>query len=368
MKKILLRTVITVATLLGILAIAGYALLVPRPLVPPETISNLTELESYLQDLTGHNADSPPGLSLVVVKDGEIAYQEGFGLADGPRNIPATSETVYNYWSMTKIVTAVAVFQLQERDLLSIDDPVSDYLPFFDVEYPSSSSATITLRHLLNHSSGLPNNVPEILSWIHTDGGAEWNQTELIRAKFSDYATLAFEPGTRAVYTNVGYMVLAAVIEAASGQSYEQFVKEHILQPLSMDQTGFTYTASMTEAEATGAHPRIDIQSLLLLLLGIDANRLVRETHDGIMWFNHIYSDQNGPTGLIGPPTELARLLIAYLNQGELDGTTHSVQKVCCHHDQRESCESWKLTGSCRFCRDASRFRLVRHTHRHANR
>jgi len=105
----------------------GYLTLIPKPLKPPETVSSLAELESYLENLTGHNPDSPPGLSLVVAKDGEIVYQKGFGMADGPKNIPATADTVYNTFSMVKSMTAVAIFQLQEQGLLNIDDPVADY-------------------------------------------------------------------------------------------------------------------------------------------------------------------------------------------------------------------------------------------------
>jgi len=319
-KKIVRKIVSAVGIVLLVLAVVGYLTLVPRPLETPDTVADLAELESYLDDLTGHNADSPPGLSLVVVNNGEIVYQKGFGLADGPRNIPATADTVYNYWSITKIPTAIAILQLQEQGLLSIDDPVISYLPFFTAQYPSANSEIVTLRHLLNHSSGLLNNVPEILRWIHTDGDPEWNQTDLIREKFPDYATLAYEPGSKGMYTNVGYMLLAAAIEAVSEQSYEQYVVEHILEPLRMTQTGFAYTSSMMASEAAGAHPSVDIQSLLLALLDIDMDRLVREERDGIMWFNHVYSDQNGPTGLIGPPTDLARLIIAYLNRGEYEG------------------------------------------------
>ena len=124
----------------------GYFTLLPKSLKPPQTVSSLAELEIYLDDLTGHNPDSPPGLSLVVVKDGEIVYQEGFGMADVPRNIPATTDTVYNTFSMVKSMTAVAVLQLQEQGLLNIDDPATDYLPFFEVQYPSEDSETVTIR------------------------------------------------------------------------------------------------------------------------------------------------------------------------------------------------------------------------------
>jgi D-alanyl-D-alanine carboxypeptidase len=296
-KKIL-RIIGIVIVVLVVLIGVGYLTLVSKPLKPPEAVSNLTELEAYLDDLTGHNPDSPPGLSLVIVKDGEIVYQKGFGLADGPRNIPATADTVYNQWSMVKPITAVAVLQLHEQGLLDIDDPVADYLSFFEVQYPSESSETITIRHLLNHSSGFRNNVPEIIGWIHFDGDPEWDQTELIKAKLPDYADLAYEPGLQGVYTNVGYMVLTAVIEAASGQTYQQYMIDHIFKPLGMDQTNWIYTEAMIANEATGASPSVDFQAQLLPFIMEKHKRdaLIREKRDGVLWFNHVYTDQKGPT------------------------------------------------------------------------
>lgn len=320
MKKKVLQIIGIIVAVIAVLAIVGYFILLPKPLKTPDAVSNLAELEDFLDNLTGYNADSPAGLSLVVVKEGEVVYEKGFGLADGPRNIPTTPDTVYNYWSITKIPTAVSILQLQEQELLNIDDPVTDYLPFFDVEYPSTSSEIVTIRHLLNHSSGLSNNVPEIIGWVHYDGDPDWNQTDLIKEKLPDYDKLSYDPGSKGVYTNVGYMVLAAVIEAASGQTYEQYVMDHIIEPLEMNQTGFSYTESMIAAEAAGAHPSVDYQALLLPVVGVDTDRIIREKQDGIMWFNHVYSDQNGPTGLIGSATDLARFAMAYLNGGELNG------------------------------------------------
>ncbi len=318
MKKALI--IVGTIVLVLIVLVGGFMLLRPTPPKPPESVGSLDELDAYLNTLVGYNAGSPSAVSLVVVKDGEIVYAEGFGVVDPEGSTPAGPDTVYNQWSMTKTFTAVAIMQLQEQGLLDLDDPVTDYVPFFEVEYPSESSETITIRHLLNHSSGLSNNVPEIVGWVHTDGDPEWNQTELLREKFPDYAKLQSEPGTEAYYTNVGYMVLSAVIEAASGQSYESYVVENILQPLDMNLTGFNYSDEMIAHEATGTHPRIDIITPMLPFLLDNLDSLVREKADGQLRFNHVYSDQNGPTGLIGPPTDTARFLLAYLNGGELDG------------------------------------------------
>jgi CubicO group peptidase (beta-lactamase class C family) len=279
----------------------------------------ISELESYLAGLVSTGRKSPPGMSVVVARSSGVVYQQAFGYADGPNAIKATPDTVYNFWSMTKPFTAVAIMQLVERGLIDLDTPVAEILDFFIVEYPSQTSEEITVLHLLNHSSGLSNNVPEVIGWVHTDGGRDWNQTELIRNKLPDYAELDYEPGSQGIYTNVGYMVLASVIEKIAGVTYEEYIRASILEPLGMDLTDFTYTPEMISREAVGAHPRFDFMALLLPFLVNDPKSLIREKTGGRIWFNHVYSDQNGPTGLIGPSTDVARFLVSMLNNVSVD-------------------------------------------------
>jgi CubicO group peptidase (beta-lactamase class C family) len=312
----------TVIVVLAVLAGVAYLTLKPRPLQPPETVGSLAELESYLEELAGHSLDSPPGLSLVVVKEGQIVYQNAFGMADSPKKIPSTVDTVYHTFSMVKPMTAAAIFQLQEQGLLDIDDPVTDYLPWFEVEYPSESSETITVRHLMSHSSGLRNNSLELYQWIHFDGDPEWNQTELIRHKLPDFTQLSYEPGSQAVYTNVGYMVLAAIIEAASGETYQQYMVEHIFEPLQMNDTHWTYSETTVDREAAGSNPSIDLQMQILpfFLKKEQMDSLIRERGDGTTWFNRVYTDPKGPTGPISTVADMSRFIMAILNEGELDG------------------------------------------------
>ena len=234
----------------------------------------------------------------MAVKDGALVYSKGFGLADGPNNIPATPDTVYRWWSTTKIPTAIAILQLHERNLLDIDDPVADYLPFFDVVYPSDDSEIITIRHLLNHSSGLPDNMPEVVGWFHTVDEPQLDQTALLEEVFPDYAELIFEPGDHAEYTNVGYMTLGAIIEAVSGQTYEDYVVEQVFQPLRMNQSNFVYTDEMLPYAAVGSHPQISIESVLLRFLYDNLDEFIRERTDGKIWFNRLYADSDPPTGV----------------------------------------------------------------------
>lgn len=304
--------------LVGLVAAAAFALLQPRPPRPPAHIATVAQLDAYLGALTAFG--TPPGLSLAVVKDGRTVYQRGFGMADGPRHVAATAETVYGWWSMTKLMTASAVLQLHEQGRLNIDDPVSKYLPFFTVTYPSAASQPITIRHLLNHSSGLPNNVPELVGWIHPAEQPGPDQTRYIAQVLPNYATLIFAPGDHGEYTNVGYMVLGAVIEAASGETYEDYVRAHLLGPLGMGHTDFAYTEAMRPRAAVASHPWFSPESAALPFMVEQWGSYVRETSGGRMWLNPFYANSAPPTGLIGPASDAARFVAAILNGGALGG------------------------------------------------
>jgi CubicO group peptidase (beta-lactamase class C family) len=306
------------AVVLALVAATSIAVLRPKPPRPPATVTSVADLEAYLHTLTAFGA--PPGLSLVVVKDGAVVYQRGFGLADGPKHVAATPQTVYGWWSMTKLVTAVAVLQLQEQGKLNIDDPVATYLPFFTVASPSAASRPVTIRQLLNHSSGIPNNVPALIGWIHHADQPRLDQTTYLAQMLPDYATLRFEPGDHGEYTNVGYMVLGAVIEAASGQTYEDYMREKVLRPLGMRQTDFVYTEAMLPHAAVASHPWLSMETAALPFLVTNWSSYVRETTDGRMWLNRFYANSAPPTGLIGPATDAARFMAAMLNAGELEG------------------------------------------------
>lgn len=301
-----------------VVLLIGFTLYAFTPHVPPapKKVESVTELEAYLNQLTA--SGNPPGLSVVVVKDGDIIYNNAFGLADGPRKIKATPDTVYHWWSMTKIPTAIAIMQLQEQGKLSLDDEVTKHLPWFEVTYPTNDSPSITIRHLLQHTSGLPNPVPAMIGWVHYDDVAP-NQTEVLKKYLPEFNMVKFDPGSKAVYGNLNYMVLGAVIETVSGQLYEDYVIQNILSPLGMDQTNFVYNPEMSVYEAAGSIPLVHFFTPLLPTL-LDTNALVRERDGRLLWMNRVYIEATPSTGLIGSAPDAAKLMMAYLNRGTLNG------------------------------------------------
>jgi CubicO group peptidase (beta-lactamase class C family) len=169
------------------------ALFGPKSPKPPHSVSSIAELEAYLSMLVEFGA--PPGMTLAVAKDGAVVYNKAFGLADGPNRVAATDENVYQWMSLSKIVTATTIIQLHERGKLSIHDEVSSHLPYFEVQYPSESSEKITIRHLLNHSAGLPD-LQGVFDMFHMEGESPPDQNDLVKKALNDNSKLRFQPGS----------------------------------------------------------------------------------------------------------------------------------------------------------------------------
>ncbi len=283
---------------------------------PPDKISTIQEFENYMNKVVENG--TPPGMTFTVIKNDSIVYSKGFGWADEPRKIHATPETVYHWWSCTKIATAIAILQLQEKGKLNLNDPVTKYLSFFKVQYPIKDCKEVTILNLLNHSSGLPDaSNLTLLNWIHHDGEPPLNQTDFLKQVLPDYSTLDFEPGSDTEYSNINYMTLGAIIEKITGLTYEDYIRENILMPLGMNHTDFLYTKVMGIDEAAGAQP---LFNFMTPLLPIFAGSYIREFDWSHVWMERVYTHQTPSTGLIGSTNDAALLIAAYLNKGELNG------------------------------------------------
>ena len=156
-----------------------------------------------------------------------------------------------------------------------------------------------------------------MMRWIHYEGDLPVNQTELVKKVLPKYSKLTFEPGDHAAYTNLGYMVLGAIIEKISNKSYEDYIRQNILEPLGMKHTDFIYTKAMEPFEAAGAHLVFDISTLFIPYV---KGSIVREKSGNHLWLHRFYNDQTPSTGLIGPTTDAAHMVIAYMNKGEFNG------------------------------------------------
>jgi len=178
-----------------------------------------------------------PGFALAVVKDGEVAYAQGYGVTSLDGGAPVTDQTVFQWAESTMALTAMAAMQLVEEGKLDLDAPVTDYVPYFKLA--DERFTEITVGQLLAHTSGIPDSGDAMADWENFlpeyDGGAleRWVRNDLAEKG------LLFAPGEGWEYSDLGYALLGAVIGAASGQPYEAYMAEHILAPLGMDQSTF---------------------------------------------------------------------------------------------------------------------------------
>ena len=180
------------------------------------------------------------GGSVVVVNRDGIVFEDHQGYANADTKQPITRETIYNWGSITKVLTAIAVMQLQERGLLDINDSVTKYLPeFAQVHSEYGPIEAVTLRNLLTHTSGY---LSPDWPWRNEEklwqpfAPTEWNQF----AARLPYAELAFEPGTSIRYSNAGAVFLARIIERLTNESYEMYIDKNIFSPLEMRSSFFS--------------------------------------------------------------------------------------------------------------------------------
>jgi CubicO group peptidase (beta-lactamase class C family) len=187
------------------------------------------------------------------------------------------------------------------------------------VQYPSDDSEKITIRHLLNHSSGLPD-LQGVFDMFHMEGESPPAQAALVEKALADNSRLKFEPGSQGTYINTGYLVLSVIVETVSGQSFRDYVVEHIFRPLGMEHTDYVYRDEMLQYAAVGSQPNAAIVNGIVALSSDRFDAAIRETVDGRMWYKRFHLDFPGVGGVISSAGDAARFVMAFLNGGELDG------------------------------------------------
>jgi CubicO group peptidase (beta-lactamase class C family)/predicted dienelactone hydrolase len=238
-----------------------------------------------------------PGFALAVVKDGNLAYAKGFGVTSLDGGEPVTPQTVFQWAESSMALTAMAVMQLVEEGKLALDAPVTDYVSYFKLT--DERYKEITVGQLLAHTSGILDSGDAMADWENFmpeyDGGAleRWIRGDLAQKG------LLFAPGTGWEYSDIAYALLGAVIGAASGQPYEEYMQEHIFTPLGMDKSTFL----LEEVDKTLlASPHVpDAAGEMVVTEAIPYHRPFAATNN-----------------LFGNVEEMAKLAQANLNRGVL--------------------------------------------------
>jgi len=243
-----------------------------------------TFLEAWLVE------EEIPGASVAVFDEDGVLYATGLGARNLDGNEPATPETLYNVGSITKTVTATAVFQLIERGALALDDEIRSHVPFLQ-EVPGDP---ITVEGLLTHSSGMPADTV-----FERDNLATVRDLQLHADAAADQRITGED---RFMYYNTGYKILGELVAAVDGRDYAEYVADEIFSPLGMDRSTFDQTALRSDGNAMSGYAFED------------GERVPVETQP-------TFEAGAADGGLISTVTELTRLLRCLLGDGGLDGT-----------------------------------------------
>jgi CubicO group peptidase (beta-lactamase class C family) len=180
------------------------------------------------------------GSSFYVVRGGRTIIADHLGEQDAEAHVPVDAQTIYHWASITKTMTGIAILQLRDRGLLTLDDPIVRYVPeLAAVHNPFGDTGAITLRQLMSHSAGFGGG-----TWRWRD--RDWQPFEpkswAQLAAMLPYTDVKFRPGSRFSYSNPGIVYLGQVIERLSGEDFEVYVDKNILRPLGMHASSFDRT------------------------------------------------------------------------------------------------------------------------------
>lgn len=244
-----------------------------------------------------------PGCAIGVTQDGTLAFAKGYGLADVAHNTPLTPSTRFFVASLSKQFTAMSIVLLVQDGKLTLDDTVQKWIP----ELPSFNKP-ITLRHLLNHTSGLRD-------YMTLLGVSGWSSDgELTEQQFLDLMhrqrTLNFSPGDEFLYSNTGYALLSVVVKRASGMSLRDFAATRIFGPLGMTSTEFrddhtkpianrAIAYEETQSGVVETNPRVDV---------VGDNGVYSTVEDLAKWEANFANPKVGGASAIAMMTEPGRL------------------------------------------------------------
>jgi CubicO group peptidase (beta-lactamase class C family) len=208
------RSIPTIAT-------RGSALLTLLIFTPPASAQSRAVVDSIDRYVRAELArQRVPGMSVAVLRGDSVLLARGYGYANVENHVPATDSTVYEVGSVSKQFTAAAVVRLSDQNRLGLDDPIVRYLPEGSAVWPD-----VTIRHLLTHTAGIPNDTT--LDW-HRD----YTEAEMVRSVAAQ--PLEFKPGDRESYSSTGYALLGFIIHRVTGQFWGDFERDHIFRPLGM--------------------------------------------------------------------------------------------------------------------------------------
>ncbi|HMV80165.1 MAG TPA: serine hydrolase domain-containing protein [Leptospiraceae bacterium] len=185
---------------------------------------------------------------LLVAKGNEIIIKKGYGISDKSKNIPVSEKTLFQIGSISKVFTALGIMKLKEEGRLSLNDPVTKYIPELKMKKRNPEDRIPTVRNLLTHHSGLPS---DIMNGFLTDQKTE-EHTEKFRSlgKILENEHMANQPEKTHSYSNLAFGLLGLVIERAAGKSLDSYMREKIFLPIGMKSTSYVFLPNESYSKA----------------------------------------------------------------------------------------------------------------------
>ena len=295
------KRTISVLLMLALLLSGCQPIAAPVEIAPLEETkldpAMVAEINAYVEEMM--DATGLPGFALGIVRDGELAYARGFGVANLETGEPVTPQTVFQLAEATMAPTTLAMLQLAEAGKIDLDAPITEYLPYFKMA--GEGSGDITVRQLLLNTSGVPDSGDTATDWTEMTPELDDEAVERLVRSLAD-TELLFAPGEGFEWSDIGYHILGDVVAKVTGQPYETYMRENLLTPLGMEHSTFL----LDEVDpALLASPHIEDDDGAALLS--DVFPYSRQFASA----NNFYSNVE----------DMARFAQANLNRGELDGT-----------------------------------------------
>ncbi|MGS0535411.1 serine hydrolase [Pseudoalteromonas sp. SaAl2] len=244
-----------------------------------------TEIDSFIQGF--HELKQFNG-NVLVAKQGEVIFEKSYGYANFEWDIKNTSQTKFRIGSITKQFTALLILQLVQQNKIQLDAPLSTYLP----NYRKDIGNKITIRQILNHTSGL-SNYTHVKAFRDDYSRNPYSVDEFITLLCSD--DLLFEPGTQFRYSNSGYFILGAVIEKITQQRYQDVLQENIFTPLNMHNTGYDSHEKLITQRASGYNNNLNGYTnaeYLDMSIPYAAGSLYSTARDLVKWDQALYTNK----------------------------------------------------------------------------
>ena len=273
---------------------------------------NKEDLKTFLDSTMkeSYEKNKLPSLSMVVVKDGKIIYENALGFEDKEKNIKAdVNKTVYRIGSVSKLFTETAIMQLYEKGKIDLKEDANKYLK--DVKIQNKFKKKVTVENLLTHTSGIDEATTAY--WGAKDEKDMLSLSEFLK---KHQPVVVTEPGKICLYSNIGIDILGNIVENVSGMKYEEYIEKNIYSTLNMNNSK----------------------------VGLPLKNMAKNYEDSMEVNNYYYND-NPAGGLNSSPDDIAKFMIAHLQNGEYCGKKILNKETAQLMHERHFSNNKSLTG-----------------------